>query len=37
LNPAYIARNHLVEEALEEEAKGDLTLFDELLTVLADP
>jgi uncharacterized protein YdiU (UPF0061 family) len=37
MNPAYIARNHLVEEALEAGSQGDLTLFDELLTVLADP
>lgn len=37
MNPAYIPRNHLVEEALAAAAQGDMTLFDELLTVLAHP
>lgn len=37
MNPAYIPRNYLVEEALAAAAQGDVTLFDELLTVLAHP
>ena len=37
VNPAYIARNHLVEEALQAGSQGDLTPFDALLAVLSDP
>jgi uncharacterized protein YdiU (UPF0061 family) len=36
-NPAYIARNHLVEEALGAAAGGDLVPFRSLLDVLAHP
>jgi uncharacterized protein YdiU (UPF0061 family) len=37
VNPLYIPRNHLVEEALAAANQGDLTPFDRLLDVLADP
>ncbi len=37
VNPLYIPRNHLVEEALDAATAGDLTLVEELLEVLADP
>ena len=37
LNPAYIPRNHLVEAALQAGAKGEMDLFNELLSVLAQP
>ncbi|MFN3600099.1 MAG: protein adenylyltransferase SelO [Dietzia sp.] len=36
-NPAYIPRNHLVEEALDAATAGDLGPFEELLVVVADP
>lgn len=37
-NPAFIPRNHLVEEALEAASNnGNMQLFQELLTVLQDP
>lgn len=36
-NPAYIPRNHLVEEALAAATAGDLGPFNRLLEVLADP
>ncbi|MEZ5849978.1 MAG: YdiU family protein [Hyphomicrobiaceae bacterium] len=37
-NPAYIARNHLVEEALAAAtARGEYRLFDDLLRVVAAP
>ena len=37
-NPAIVARNHLVQEAIEEAEKtGDFVLFHELLAELADP
>lgn len=37
-NPVYIARNHLVEEALSAASEyGDTTLLQSLLAVLADP
>ncbi|AZB41773.1 YdiU family protein [Bacillus sp. FJAT-42376] len=36
-NPAIIARNHRVEEALEAAANGDLTVMEKLLDVLANP
>jgi uncharacterized protein YdiU (UPF0061 family) len=36
-NPAMIARNHLVEEALASAAQGDLAPFDALIAALADP
>jgi uncharacterized protein YdiU (UPF0061 family) len=37
VNPIYIPRNHKVEEALQSAVAGDLTQFEELLTVLAKP
>jgi len=37
VNPIYIPRNHLVEEALEAASTGDLTPFTQLLDVLANP
>ncbi len=38
VNPIYIARNHLVEEALAEASDhADLTLFERLLDVIANP
>lgn len=37
VNPAYIARNHLVERALASADDGDLTPVHDLLDVLADP
>lgn len=36
-NPAYIPRNHLVEEALQAAAQGDLDPFNELLAVVRQP
>jgi uncharacterized protein YdiU (UPF0061 family) len=36
-NPAYIARNHRVEEALAAATAGDLAPFEELVAVLAQP
>jgi len=36
-NPAYVPRNHLVDEALAAAIAGDLGPFDELVTVLRDP
>jgi serine/tyrosine/threonine adenylyltransferase len=37
VNPIYIPRNHLVEEALSAATKGDMAPFERLLSVLADP
>ncbi len=37
VNPVYIPRNHLVEEALDAATNGDLTPLDGLLEVLATP
>jgi uncharacterized protein YdiU (UPF0061 family) len=37
VNPAYIPRNHLVEEALTAATEGDLAPFERLLDVLAAP
>ena len=37
VNPIYIPRNHKVEEALQAAVVGDLTQFEKLLTVLANP
>ncbi|MCX7932668.1 MAG: YdiU family protein [Rhodovarius sp.] len=36
-NPAYIPRNHLVEQALSAALQGDLRPFETLLQVLSDP
>jgi uncharacterized protein YdiU (UPF0061 family) len=36
-NPKVIPRNHLVEEALAAAENGDMTLFKDLLAVLANP
>jgi uncharacterized protein YdiU (UPF0061 family) len=37
VNPVYIPRNHLVEEALDAATAGDVTLVEELLEVLRAP
>ena len=37
VNPAYVARNHQVEEALAAASAGDLGPFRRLLDVLAQP
>jgi len=37
VNPAFIPRNHLVEEAIKAALDGNLTPFDDLLTVLSMP
>ena len=37
VNPVYVARNHLVEEALDAAAAGDLALYERLLDALARP
>jgi uncharacterized protein YdiU (UPF0061 family) len=37
INPLYIPRNHLVEEALQAATAGDLTFFDDLLAVVSNP
>ena len=37
VNPAYIPRNHLVEEALQSAHRGDYEPFEDLLAVLARP
>ena len=37
VNPVYIPRNHLVEEALTAATAGDLAPFRRLLDVVSDP
>ena len=37
INPIYIPRNHLVEQALNAAEAGDYTPFNDLLAVLSDP
>ncbi|OBK82651.1 hypothetical protein A5649_08335 [Mycolicibacter heraklionensis] len=37
VNPVYIARNHLVEQALTSAMRGDLTPVEKLLDVIAEP
>lgn len=37
MNPFYIPRNHLVEEALDKAVEGDMSGFNELSEVLANP
>jgi uncharacterized protein YdiU (UPF0061 family) len=37
VNPAYVPRNHLVEEALDAATAGDLEPFDRLLAVVSAP
>jgi uncharacterized protein YdiU (UPF0061 family) len=37
VNPVYIPRNHLVEQALDEATAGDLTSFRELVEVVSEP
>ena len=37
VNPVYIPRNHLVEEALSAATGGDLGAFDQLVEVVTDP
>ena len=37
VNPLFIPRNHRVEQAISEAVAGDLTVFNDLNTVLAQP
>ncbi|MBW9111921.1 protein adenylyltransferase SelO [Microbacterium ureisolvens] len=37
VNPVYIARNHIVEEALDAATKGDLAPFNDLLALVREP
>jgi uncharacterized protein YdiU (UPF0061 family) len=37
INPLYIPRNHLVDEALDAANGGDLSPFDQLLDVVTEP
>src|SRR4051794_6240230 len=37
INPLYIPRNHLVDEALEQATSGDLKPFERLLDVVSNP
>ena len=37
VNPVYIPRNHLVEDALSAATGGDLGPFDELVAVVRSP
>ncbi|MEO1596866.1 MAG: YdiU family protein [Pseudomonadota bacterium] len=37
VNPLFIPRNHRVEQAIDEAVRGDLTVFNEMNTVLARP
>jgi uncharacterized protein YdiU (UPF0061 family) len=37
VNPAYIPRNHLVNEALEEAQKGNMAFANKLMNVLSNP
>ncbi|TNF89987.1 MAG: YdiU family protein, partial [Gammaproteobacteria bacterium] len=37
VNPLYIARNHRVEQAIEQAVAGDLSIFEDLNRVLANP
>ncbi|MCR2783753.1 MULTISPECIES: protein adenylyltransferase SelO [unclassified Microbacterium] len=37
VNPVYIPRNHLVEEALAAATEGDLAPFEQLVAVVTDP
>ncbi|MDZ7674817.1 MAG: YdiU family protein [Acidimicrobiales bacterium] len=37
VNPIYVPRNHLVEEALDAATGGDLDPFEELMSVVTDP
>lgn len=37
VNPAYIARNHMVEKAIDDAMGGDFSTFAQMVAVLADP
>jgi uncharacterized protein YdiU (UPF0061 family) len=37
VNPVYVPRNHLVEEALAAATAGDMEPFQRLVAVLAEP
>ncbi len=37
VNPLFIPRNHRVEQAIQKAVAGDLTIFEDLNTVLARP
>ena len=34
-NPVFIARNHIVEEAINEDVKGDMKFTNKLLEILS--
>ena len=36
-NPVFIARNHLVEEAIKKAVNGDMTFTNKLLEILSSP
>jgi uncharacterized protein YdiU (UPF0061 family) len=37
VNPLFIPRNHCVEQAIQQAVQGDLSIFEDLNTVLAKP
>jgi serine/tyrosine/threonine adenylyltransferase len=37
VNPKYVLKNHLLQEAIEKEDKGDFSMIHDLLTVALDP
>ena len=37
VNPVYVPRNHLVEEALDAATAGDVDPFNRLMAVVTDP
>lgn len=37
VNPAFIPRNHFVEQAIDQFAEGDPSMFAEMLQVLTSP
>jgi serine/tyrosine/threonine adenylyltransferase len=37
INPKYVLKNHLLQEAIEKEDKGDFSMIHDLLTVALDP
>ena len=37
INPCYIPRNHIIEDALENAVNGDMTLINEILHLYKNP